>query len=55
MDKGEKKKKVFRVFEEVAEGYDAANDRISLGFQKRWKQMLTERVMEHAAGAENQC
>ena len=53
MDKGEKKKKVFRIFEEVAEGYDAANDRISLGFQKRWKQMLTERVMEHAAGAEN--
>ena len=36
----DKEEKVYRVFENISQGYDAANDRISLGFQKQWKQQL---------------
>ena len=51
MDEQAKREKVYRVFENVAGGYDAANDRISLGLQKSWKRMLTDRVMAQAGGA----
>ena len=44
MDEQAKRKTVYRVFESLAEGYDAANDRISLGLQRKWKQLLTDRV-----------
>ena len=44
MTKQEKSEKVYQVFEHISEGYDAANDRISLGFQKRWKQVLIRRL-----------
>ena len=40
----EKEAYVFSVFEKVSEGYDKANDRISLGLQKHWKKMLTDRL-----------
>ena len=51
MDDQAKKAKVYRIFESVAETYDAANDRISLGLQKSWKRMLTQSVMKKAAHA----
>ena len=44
----DKKAKVYRIFESLADGYDAANDRISLGLQKSWKRMLTQSVMKKA-------
>lgn len=40
----EKSEKVYRVFENIAGGYDAANDRISLGMQKSWKKALVDAV-----------
>lgn len=52
MDSAAKQKKVFHVFEEIAENYDAANERISLGFQRSWKRMLLRRVMRHTAAAD---
>lgn len=36
-----KEKKVYRIFQRIAGRYDRANERISLGLQGRWKQMLT--------------
>ena len=45
MDKQRKEEKVYRVFEEIAKGYDRANFRISLGLQKSWKRMLIARVV----------
>ena len=35
--KNEKEEYVFRVFQSIAEGYDSANRRISLGAHLRWK------------------
>lgn len=46
MKQTEKEAYVFSVFEHISEGYDKANDRISLGLQKRWKKMLTNRLRE---------
>ena len=40
-----KSEKVYKVFENIAEGYDAANDRISLGMQKSWKKELVDALM----------
>ena len=48
-----KRDRVYQVFEEVASGYDPANDRISLGFQKQWKRMLTDRVLSDLPGSED--
>lgn len=39
---------VYGVFESIAEGYDGANERISLGMQKSWKRMLTSRIIRKA-------
>ena len=44
MKQTEKEAYVFSVFEHISEGYDKANDRISLGLQKQWKKMLTNRL-----------
>ena len=40
MSPEDKQDKVFRVFENIAKGYDRANVRISLGMQDSWKKML---------------
>jgi demethylmenaquinone methyltransferase/2-methoxy-6-polyprenyl-1,4-benzoquinol methylase len=40
--------RVYRVFESIASGYDAANNRISLGLQKRWKRALTDTIVHRA-------
>lgn len=40
MSPEDKQDKVFRVFENIAKGYDSANVRISLGMQDSWKKML---------------
>ncbi len=37
LDKQEKEDFVFRVFQNIAEGYDGANQRISIGAHLRWK------------------
>jgi len=42
----EKEKKVYGIFQNIAENYDAANDRMSLGMQKGWKQHLIDAVFE---------
>lgn len=39
------KEHVHDVFQSVAEQYDAANDRISFGMHRRWKQMLVDRAV----------
>lgn len=36
---------VYQVFQSVAEGYDAANSRISLGRHLRWKRAAAERIL----------
>ena len=41
-----KQEKVYRIFEEIADGYDSANVRISLGMQQLWKRMLAERLVK---------
>lgn len=40
MAKESKQDRVYRVFERIADGYDRANNRISLGMQRDWKRML---------------
>lgn len=40
MNGNEKEHRVYQVFEQISDGYDAANDRISLGMQKQWKETL---------------
>ena len=50
MSKEEKQDKVFRVFEEIAKGYDRANVRISLGMQDAWKRMLIREITGEGAG-----
>ena len=39
-----KEQKVYQVFEHISEGYDAANNRISLGMQKSWKDTLIRAI-----------
>jgi demethylmenaquinone methyltransferase/2-methoxy-6-polyprenyl-1,4-benzoquinol methylase len=46
MKKTEKHAYVYQVFESVSEGYDRANERISLGLQRHWKRMLTDRLID---------
>jgi len=36
---------VYQVFESVADGYDAANERISLGRQRQWKRAAVKRLL----------
>ena len=46
--KSEKEEKVYRIFESIADGYDSANVRISLGMQALWKKMLVKRLIKLA-------
>ena len=41
-----KREKIYRIFEKVADRYDPANERISLGMQRLWKRTLTLRLVE---------
>ena len=41
-----KQEKVYRIFEEIADRYDSANVRISLGMQRLWKKMLADRLFK---------
>jgi demethylmenaquinone methyltransferase/2-methoxy-6-polyprenyl-1,4-benzoquinol methylase len=42
-----KEEYVYQVFENIAEDYDAANQRISLGQQMKWKKRAVERLLEY--------
>ncbi len=46
------KEHVHGVFENIAEGYDAANDRISLGMHRMWKRCLEDVAVAACAGSE---
>ena len=46
------KEHVHGVFESIAEGYDAANDRISLGMHRMWKRCLEDVAVAACAGRE---
>ncbi|MDO5132552.1 MAG: ubiquinone/menaquinone biosynthesis methyltransferase [Eubacteriales bacterium] len=48
MNQQEKKEHVYDVFQTIAERYDSANARISLGLEKRWKALLVKRLTEAA-------
>lgn len=39
-DPRNKEEMVYQVFDRISDQYDAANDRISLGFQRKWKKEL---------------
>ena len=39
-----KEQRVYGVFQSISEGYDSANNRISLGLQNSWKKTLTDRL-----------
>ena len=39
-----KEQHVYHVFQNISDGYDHANNRISLGLQKSWKKTLTDRL-----------
>ncbi len=47
MDKTSKERYVYQVFQNISKGYDRANQRISLGFQKEFKKMLLSRLKEN--------
>ena len=40
-----KEEYVYQVFENIADGYDAANKRISLGLHMRWKKAAVKRFI----------
>lgn len=46
MNRLEKEQTVYNIFQTIAENYDSANDRISLGLQKGWKQHLIDAVFD---------
>lgn len=46
------KEHVHGVFESIADGYDAANDRISLGMHRMWKRCLEDVALAACAGRE---
>lgn len=46
MDKKQKSEFVHEVFENIHTQYDKANNRISLGLQKSWKQDLVDKIAE---------
>ena len=46
------KEHVHDVFESIATGYDAANDRISFGAHRAWKRALVERAVAAAAASD---
>lgn len=46
-----KQTRVYGIFQSISEDYDRANTRISLGMEKGWKRMLTDRLAEYPTGA----
>ena len=46
-----KRSRVYDIFESISTDYDKANTRISLGMEKGWKRMLTDRLCKLPAGA----
>lgn len=46
------KEHVHDVFESIAQQYDAANDRISLGMHHKWKKALVDRAVASAAASD---
>ena len=46
MNKEQKSEFVHEVFENIHTQYDKANNRISLGLQKSWKQDLVDKIAE---------
>lgn len=46
-----KQARVYGIFQNISEDYDRANTRISLGMEKSWKKMLTDRLTAYPAGA----
>ncbi len=44
-----KREKVYHVFQEISGSYDKANERISLGLEKRWKKELVQEVSAKTA------
>lgn len=43
----DKSKKVYDIFQRISPFYDEANDRISLGLQKKWKEELVKLILEN--------
>ena len=43
----DKSKKVYDIFQRISPFYDEANDRISLGLQKKWKEELIKLILEN--------
>lgn len=43
----EKSKKVYEIFQKISPYYDKANDRISLGLQKSWKETLVKDILKN--------
>ena len=46
MNKEQKSKFVHEVFENIHTQYDSANNKISFGLQKNWKQELVDKIVE---------
>lgn len=44
-----KREKVYHVFQEISGSYDKANERISLGLERRWKKELVQEVSAKTA------
>ena len=43
-----KEQKVYSIFQNISGNYDQANDRISLGMQKKWRKLMIDRVIANA-------
>ena len=48
-----KEQHVYDVFQSISDGYDHANNRISLGLQKSWKKMLTDKLIANTPRGTN--
>ena len=48
-----KEQHVYDVFQSISDGYDHANNRISLGLQKGWKKMLTDKLIANTPRGTN--
>lgn len=44
MESRKKEEKVYGIFQSISQSYDRANTRISLGMEKGWKRLLTDRL-----------
>ncbi len=55
MNAKEKEEKVYKVFQEISEGYDDANKRISLGMEQGWKKKLIKLFDEFEYAIDDEC